>query len=412
MSVLHLRDPLVPTALQNCVAVGDGGVPRFWATVHDLTEMTALAEGSRRRVLAGIDAFYVHVEEIHGADVLDRLLVRLDIDAVSCALEAFLLREQNLAAVEQRAVSGRWNVVSRFVLSTLRNIAAARGLSHEVDGFRQRLQGLEHRLRQLAFDPAPREMTMRALPGDVLEDLYEIFDPRSERNPFRSEAERVRNFTLFHVLLHCGLRAGEALLLSVGCVRSQHDPNLVRDRNWMTVRNMFDDGTEADRRALAPSLKNAYAVRQIPVTDRVAALIRDFASTYRRPSSDTEALFVSNRGRPLSQRMLETVMARANAALSRAARDLLVDQRGIKHAKFTAHDLRHTCAVTRLNALRKHGVTEDEALSKLRVFFGWSHGSEMPRHYARAYWESELGRIWNDTFDEHVEVLREIESQW
>lgn len=412
MSVLHLRDPLVPTALQNCVAVGDGGVPRFWATVHDLTEMTALAEGSRRRVLAGIDAFYVHVEEIHGADVLDRLLVRLDIDAVSCALEAFLLREQNLAAVEQRAVSGRWNVVSRFVLSTLRNIAAARGLSHEVDGFRQRLQGLEHRLRQLAFDPAPREMTMRALPGDVLEDLYEIFDPRSERNPFRSEAERFRNFTLFHVLLHCGLRAGEALLLSVGCVRSQHDPNLIRDRNWMTVRNMFDDGTEADRRALAPSLKNAYAVRQIPVTDRVAALIRDFASTYRRPSSDTEALFVSNRGRPLSQRMLETVMARANAALSRAARDLLVDQRGIKHAKFTAHDLRHTCAVTRLNALRKHGVTEDEALSKLRVFFGWSHGSEMPRHYARAYWESELGRIWNDAFDEHVEVLREIESQW
>ena len=394
------------------MAVGDGGVPRFWATVHDLTEMTALAEGSRRRVLAGIDAFYVHVEEIHGADVLDRLLVRLDIDAVSCALEAFLLREQNLAAVEQRAVSGRWNVVSRFVLSTLRNIAAARGLSHEVDGFRQRLQGLEHRLRQLAFDPAPREMTMRALPGDVLEDLYEIFDPRSERNPFRSEAERFRNFTLFHVLLHCGLRAGEALLLSVGCVRSQHDPNLIRDRNWMTVRNMFDDGTEADRRALAPSLKNAYAVRQIPVTDRVAALIRDFASTYRRPSSDTEALFVSNRGRPLSQRMLETVMARANAALSRAARDLLVDQRGIKHAKFTAHDLRHTCAVTRLNALRKHGVTEDEALSKLRVFFGWSHGSEMPRHYARAYWESELGRIWNDAFDEHVEVLREIESQW
>ena len=153
-------------------------------------------------------------------------------------------------------------------------------------------------------------------------------------------------------------------------------------------------------------------MRQIPVTDRVATLIGDFASTYRRPSSGTDALFVSNRGRPLSQRMLEMVMARANAALSQTARDVLVDQRGIKQAKFTAHDLRHTCAVTRLNALRKHAVAEDEALSKLRVFFGWSHGSEMPRHYARAYWESELGRIWSDAFDEHVEVLREIESQW
>jgi len=374
--------------------------------------MTALAEGSRRRALAGIDAFYVHVAAMHGADVLDRLLVRLDIDALSCALEAFLLREQNLAAVEQRGVGGRWHAASRFVLSTLRSIAVARGLSHEVGGLRQRLQDLERRIQQLAFAPAPRERIVRALPSAVLEDLYAIFDPRSERNPFRSEAERLRNFTLFHVLLHCGLRAGEALLLPVGCVRSQHDPNLMRDRHWMTVRNMFDDGAEADRRALAPSLKNTYAVRQIPVTDRIAALVRDFASTYRRPNSDSDALFVSNRGRSLSQRMLEMVMARANAALSRAAHDLLVGQRGIKQAKFAAHDLRHTCAVTRLNALRQHAVAEDEALSKLRVFFGWSLDSQMPRHYARAYWESELGRIWSDAFDEHVEVLREIESQW
>ncbi len=68
--------------------------------------------------------------------------------------------------------------------------------------------------------------------------------------------------------------------------------------------------------------------------------------------------------------------------------------------------------LNRLNALRKLAVAEDEALSKLRVFFGWSHESEMPRHSAWAYWESELGRIWSDAFDEHVEVLREIESQW
>jgi hypothetical protein len=30
--------------------------------------MTALAEGLRRRALAGIDAFYAHVEATHGAD--------------------------------------------------------------------------------------------------------------------------------------------------------------------------------------------------------------------------------------------------------------------------------------------------------------------------------------------------------
>jgi len=114
----------------------------------------------------------------------------------------------------------------------------------------------------------------------------------------------------------------------------------------MTVRNMFEDAAKADPRALTPALKNANAIRQIPVTDRVAALIRDFSSRSRREKNDTGALFVSNRGRPLSKRMLESVMARADAALSQSARDLLIDQRGRNAAKFTAHDLRHTCAVT------------------------------------------------------------------
>jgi integrase len=372
----------------------------------------ALAPSTRRSALAGIDAFYAHVEAIHGDDILDRLLVDLDIDALSSALEAFLVREQNLATVEQRAVGRRWVAASRFVLSTVRNIAAARGKLQDVDGFRHRLQNLEHHVRQMAWAPTPREQTLRALPSGVLQDLYAIFDPESERNPFRGEAERFRNYTLFHVLLHCGLRTGEALLLPVTCVRSQHDPSQLLDRHWMTVRSMFDDASEIDPRASQPSLTNAYAARQIPVTDRVVALIRDFSTNFRRAPSDTDALFVSNRGRPLSKRMLESVMARADAVLSQPARNLLIDQRGRKAAKFTAHDLRHTCAVTRLNALRKYSIAEDEALSKLRVFFGWSHGSQMPRYYARAYWENELGRIWNDAFDEYVDALKELESAW
>lgn len=378
------------------MAVDANNMPRFWATVHDASELMLLATNTRRNALAGIDAFYVYVEEMHGADVLDRLLVELDVDVITSALEGFLMRELNKAAIEQRTVVTRWNSASRFVLSTLRNIAAARASLplQGLDGMRQQIQDLERRFRPT---PAPRrEHTLRALPSAVLRDLYQIFDPEGERNPFRSEAERFRNQALFQVLLHCGLRAGEALLLPVSCVRSEHDPSLLRERHWMTVRNMFDDAAETDPRASTPSLKNANAVRQIPVTDRVATLIRDFSTNYRRANRDTDALFVSNRGRPLSKRMLESVMRRADAALSPSARDFLIDQRGLKAAKFTAHDLRHTCAVTRLNALRGHGIPEEEALSKLRVFFGWSHGSQMPRHYARAYWESALGRVWDE----------------
>jgi hypothetical protein len=136
VSVHCIRSPLVPSALRSCVTVGADQVPRFWATVHDLTAMMALAPNTRRNALAGIDAFYVHVETIHGADVLDRLLMDLDVETLSSALEAFLVREQNLAAVEQRATSRRRVAASRFVLSTVRNIAAARGKLQDIDGFR------------------------------------------------------------------------------------------------------------------------------------------------------------------------------------------------------------------------------------------------------------------------------------
>jgi len=36
-------------------------------------------------------------------------------------------------------------------------------------------------------------------------------------------------------------------------------------------------------------------------------------------------------------------------------------------------------------------------MDKLRVFFGWSPQSEMPRLYARAYFETKLSEVWNET---------------
>lgn len=57
LSILLLRDALVPPALRRCMVVGAGGVPRFWATIHELTQMSALAKSSRRTALAGIDTF-------------------------------------------------------------------------------------------------------------------------------------------------------------------------------------------------------------------------------------------------------------------------------------------------------------------------------------------------------------------
>lgn len=79
--------------------------------------------------------------------------------------------------------------------------------------------------------------------------------------------------------------------------------------------------------------------------------------------------------------------------------------------KITPHDLRHTCAVVRLSHFRDAGLGEHEALERLRAFFGWSHTSQMPRHYARAYFESKLSEVWRDDFDAHISAIRNLASK-
>ncbi|GLF74901.1 hypothetical protein VNPA152080_63310 [Pseudomonas aeruginosa] len=56
------------------------------------------------------------------------------------------------------------------------------------------------------------------------------------------------------------------------------------------------------------------------------------------------------------------------------------------------------------------GLDLDTAVEKLRVFFGWSASSEMPRLYARAYFESVHADVWSDKYDKIVSTLRELDG--
>jgi hypothetical protein len=48
------------------------------------------------------------------------------------------------------------------------------------------------------------------------------------------------------------------------------------------------------------------------------------------------------------------------------------------------------------------------AIEQLRPFFGWSRDSEMPRLYARTYFEAQVAKVWRDDFDARVEFLRSV----
>jgi hypothetical protein len=86
-----------------------------------------------------------------------------------------------------------------------------------------------------------------------------------------------------------------------------------------------------------------------------------------------------------------------------------MDQTG--HDSVSPHDLRHICAVVRLNQLLSTGVEMASALEQMRAFFGWSRDSDMPLRYARAVFEDRLASVWNTKFDDHVEVLRSLPAR-
>ncbi|MCC5774158.1 hypothetical protein LH494_27270, partial [Klebsiella pneumoniae] len=62
----------------------------------------------------------------------------------------------------------------------------------------------------------------------------------------------------------------------------------------------------------------------------------------------------------------------------------------------------------RLKQFIDSGDDMEMAMQKLRSFFGWSRDSEMPRLYARAYFEHQLSTTWNDSFDVHVDSMRAL----
>jgi len=210
---------------------------------------------------------------------------------------------------------------------------------------------------------------------------------------------------VFLLLLHLGLRRGEALILPADAVKDDYDPVSGELRYWLNVdETPYDD---EDPRYDAPGLKTEHSRRQLPVSREIVTVADVVVTSYRgRPGH--AYLLTSQKGGPLAARSLHEVFERVTGHLSGRARRALADRGS---AGVSAHDLRHTCAVHRLRRYLNGGDDMDKAIEKLRVFFGWSEASEMPRHYARAYFETGLAEIWNEHYDAYVETLRSIEGR-
>lgn len=405
MTLERIRSPRLPPNLNGRVLTDDRGAPRYWATVWEALHGADLSDSTLAAKLLAVDRLYHSVREQTGADCLDRLIADGDFDRLESCLEGFFVHVRNASTNSRTDRSVDWRAALEFVRDIFERRSRSDSTARSFDLIQARLLRLQRLYASLNVSRQPKLKAMRALPAAVVEDLYAIADPTSARNPFRSEGQRWRNYALFLLYLHQGLRRGEALILPIDAIKEDFDPKTGGYRKWIDVTwNQYED---EDPRYTAPGIKTALSHRQIPIADGVADIVQHYLDNYRG-RQDHSFMIASNRHRPLALPTVNLIFDGLSGALSLAARTELRNR--LHTDKVTPHDCRHTCAVVRMAEFVGGGMEMELALQNLRVFFGWTKDSEMPRHYARAYFEDRLISVWHKKFDDRVDVLRAIRA--
>jgi integrase len=394
--LVNLRS-LAPRSLCGPILVDDVGLPRFWAAVWASFLPADLAPATIAKKLNHLDGFYQHADSLLGPGTLDNALADLDVDALGDALEGYFFSLRNSSSVTP-ASEERWQAAIQFV----REIAQRLDRNSRANDLHERFARLESLHSSLHVGRRSRAERVRALPAEVVEYLYELLDPESKINPFQNAASRWRTYVLFIFMLHQGLRRGELLAMPVDVIKSGFDRGLGKERYWMNVAyNEYED----DPRYSKPGIKNAPSVRELPVSITIALVGQEYALNYRG-RADHSFFLNSQKGNPLSTERVTKIFQEVTASLPQSLQKSLHDHTG--ESSISPHDLRHTCAVMRLNRYLTEGVSMDDALQQMRVFFGWSRKSDMPLRYARTVFEDRLASVWKDEFDERVSVLRSL----
>ena len=268
--------PLIRTKIQGPVLLDRHGLPRYWATIWSMFDLNGLASSTQRALLAHVEALYAHTEASAHLMPLDDVLADINISALEAILESFFLSIRNVPDPGLSA-DRRWRTAFRFVGSTIERIQGCTpGRQHSLDQCRLRLEHLDRLYSHLRVSRARPTPRIRALPSHVVASLYELANPESDSNPFRNNRTRWNVWVCFIMLLHLGLRRGELLALPVDAVKQEQNDG--KYRYWLDVRsNVY----QQDPRSSVPSFKTANSIRQIPVTEKTASLIRLYIENYR-----------------------------------------------------------------------------------------------------------------------------------
>jgi len=244
----------------------------------------------------------------------------------------------------------------------------------------------------------------RALPDASLRELLAVAEPGAQRNPSATPAVQVRNWLLVLLMLLCGLRRGEALLLTLDSLKQELNMETGEIQYWLNVTDTpEEDDTYVDTRATRPSIKTNASHRHVPISEELAMLIERYISEYRVDSSKHRFLITSNVGNPLSAESVAKALREFSLAMSPEA--LKQFRQRTNKKVISSHDLRHTCACVRY-VMFLSDRDKDRTMAKMRVFFGWDVNSNMPDTYARAAIQDDVKNSVAKTFDAMLDNLR------
>lgn len=393
----------VPISLKAPVLTDALGLPRYWVTVWALINARDLAESTEMKQLRYIEALYRFCDGLHGDGYLDDTLGACQIKDLSNLLEAYFVFLKNRPAVTQ-ASEIQWKTGLSFVKDVVLRISRNAHSVNQLAEAETKLLHLDALYGQLHIRKTKHPTILRSLPAAVVSHLYDMLDPESSTNPFSRQRTRWTAFLAFILMLHQGLRRGEALLLPVNAVESGYDERPQKKRFWINVQEIKQLVSQ-DPRSKRPSIKTADSVRQIPVTELTANLIQTYVENYRG-KPDHPFLLNTQWDTPLSHESITAYFGKITRNLPASVVKTLEDRTG--KTSVEPHDLRHTCAVVRLHQLLSKNVPMDEALQQLRTFFGWTRTSNMPQRYARAVFEDRLSDVWTKVMDERIEILKSI----
>lgn len=395
----------IPLTLRRPILVDSNGLPRFWVTIWSLYASADLASLTVASQLSHVEALYQFADQLEGAGSLDDAIANVDLEKLGGILEAFFVSIQNRPAIPESAEL-KWRTALKFIRETVLRLSKSNLPLDRIHEIEVRLNRLNLLYQQLRVGRRRTQEILRSLPASVVEALYQMLDPSSSTNPFRNHAAKWRAFVIFIVLLHQGLRRGELLSLPADAVKSAFDQKAGKERYWLSVvENPYE---EDDSRYSKPGIKTVNSIRQVPVSELIANIVDEYAGSHRgRP--EHSYLVSSQHGKPMSTEAVTKLFGKISSCLPESAMKELQQRTG--KTSVTPHDLRHTCAVVRLNQLLDKGDSMDEALQKMRSFFGWSRSSNMPQKYARAVFEDRLAGVWNNIFDDRVAIIRALPGE-